>query len=126
MSKLKLAVNSSDHHLGNINAAITFVEYGDFECPHCRLAHPLIQRLLKEKRNEVHFVFRNFPLGEVHPHAYAAAAAAEAAGKQDRFWEMHDLIFDNQEKLSVDFLLSLAEGLGLDPRQFAKDLKVKR
>ncbi len=121
MSKLKPAVNPGDHHLGSINAAITLVEYGDFECPHCGLAHPFIKRLLKEKGRELNFVFRNFPLREIHPHAYISAVAAEAAGKQGKFWEMHDLIFENQDRLSADFLLSLAEALGLDPEQFSKD-----
>ena len=70
MSTLKPAVNSADHHQGNVNAAITLVEYGDFECPHCRRAHPLVKRLLKDKGKELHFVFRNFPLRKIHPHAY--------------------------------------------------------
>ena len=123
MSKLKLAVNANDHHLGNVNATITLVEYGDFQCPHCRLAHPLIKRLLKERNNDLHFVFRNFPLNEVHPQAYTAAVTAEAAGKQDKFWEMHDLIYENQDKLNTKFLMSLAENIGLDMKQFAKDFK---
>ena len=70
MSKLKLGINSNDHHLGNVNATITLVEYGDFECPHCKHAHPLIKQLLKEKGNDIHFVFRNFPLQEIHPYAF--------------------------------------------------------
>jgi protein-disulfide isomerase len=123
MSTLKLAVNSNDHHLGNVNATITLVEYGDFQCPHCRHAHPLIKRLLKERNNDLHFVFRNFPLQEVHPQAYAAAITAEAAGKQGKFWEMHDLIFENQDRLDTKFLFSLAEDIGLDMIRFAKDLK---
>src|SRR6267154_3627743 len=123
MSALKPAVNSADHHQGNVNAAITLVEYGDFECPYCRRAHPLVKRLLKEKSKELHFVFRNFPLREIHPHAYASSIAAEAAGKQGKFWEMHDLIFENQYKLNSNFLLSLAERLDLDLAQFAKDSK---
>jgi protein-disulfide isomerase len=123
MTSLKLAVNSADHHQGNVNAAIILVEYGDFECPYCRRAHPLIKRLLKEKSKELHFVFRNFPLREIHPHAYVSAMAAEAAGKQDKFWEMHDLIFENQDRLNTNFLLSLAEGIGLDLTQFSKDSK---
>jgi protein-disulfide isomerase len=123
MSKLKPAVNSADHHQGNVNATITLVEYGDFECPHCRRAHPFVKRLLKEKGKELHFVFRNFPLREIHPHAYVSATAAEAAGKQGKFWEMHDLIFENQDKLNTNFLLSLAEDLSLDLAQFAKDSK---
>lgn len=123
MSVLKLAVNSADHHQGNVNAAVTLVEYGDFECPHCRRAHPLIKHLLKERGKELNFVFRNFPLQEIHPHAYIAAIAAEASGKQDRFWEMHDLIFENQDKLSTNYLLSLAGDVGLDLAQFTEDLK---
>jgi protein-disulfide isomerase len=123
MSKLIPEVNSGDHYHGNVNAKITLVEFGDFECPYCGRAHPLIKRLLKEKGKELHFVFRNFPLREIHPNAYAAALAAEAAGKQGKYWEMHDLIFENQDKLSDSFLLSLAENLDLDLKQFAKDLK---
>jgi protein-disulfide isomerase len=123
MSVLKLAVNPADHHEGNVSAAITLVEYGDFECPYCRRAHPLVKRLLKEKGNELHFVFRNFPLRKIHPHAYMSAIAAEAAGKQGKFWEMHDLIFENQDKLSKDYLLSLADDMGLDLAQFAIDSK---
>jgi len=109
--------------IGEINAAVTLVEYGDFECPYCKRAHPLITRLLKEKGNELHFVFRNFPLRKIHQHAYASAITAEAAGKQGKFWEMHDLIFKNQNKLTTNFLLSLAEGIGLDMTRFEKDSK---
>ena len=126
MSALKLAVNSADHHQGNVNAATTLVEYGDFQCPYCRRAHPLVKRLLKEKGNELHFVFRNFPLRSIHPHAYISATSAEAAGKQGKFWEMHDLIFENQDKLNTNYLLSLAEDIGLDLVQFAQDLKSKK
>src|SRR5882672_8967921 len=100
MSTLKPAVNAADHHRGNVNAVVTLVEYGDFQCPHCRIAHPLLHRLLKERGTELHFVFRNFPLSEVHPLALPAAGAAEAAGNQGKYWEMHDLIFENQDRLS--------------------------
>src|SRR5258705_3367623 len=123
MSTLKLAVNANDHHLGNVDATITLVEYGDFQCTYCKHAHPLIKRLLKERSNDLHVVFRNFPLQEIHPHAYTAAITAEAAGKQDKFWEMHDLIFENQDKLNTKFLLSLGEDIDLDMKQFAKDSK---
>src|SRR5678815_268034 len=105
MSVLKLAINSADHHAGNVKADITLVEYGDFQCPYCRRAHPLVKRLLKEKGEVLHFVFRNFPLREIHPHAYISAVTAEAAGKQGKFWQMHDLIFENQDKLSKTCLL---------------------
>lgn len=121
MSSLKLAVNSNDHHSGNVNAAITLVEYGDFQCPHCKHAHTLVKRLLKEKGDEFHFVFRNFPLREIHRFAHNAAIAAEAAGKQGKFWEMHDVIFDNQNRLTANYLMSLAESIGLDQVQFARD-----
>jgi len=123
MSTLKLAVNSADHQQGNDAASITLVEYGDFQCPHCRRAHPLIKRLLKERGSDLSFVFRNFPLQEIHPYAYASAMAAEAAGKQDKFWEMHDLIFENQDRLNIEYLLSLAQEIGLDMERFARDFK---
>jgi protein-disulfide isomerase len=123
MSKLKPAVNAADHHEGNINASIILVEYGDFQCPYCGRAYPLIKRLLKERGKDIHFVFRNFPLSEIHVHAFAAALAAEAAGKQGKFWEMHDLIFENQDLLDDDFLLSSAQFLGLDMKQFKMDSK---
>jgi protein-disulfide isomerase len=123
MSVLKLAVNSADHHLGNIHAAMTLVEYGDFQCPYCRRAHPLVKRLLKERGNKLHFVFRNFPLCKIHPLAHISAITAEAAGKQGKFWEIHDLIFENQDRLSEDYLLSLVEDMDLDLAQFAEDSK---
>ena len=125
MSKLKLAVSSRDHNIGNGNASIILVEYGDFECPYCGHAHPLVKRLLKEKGKELNFVFRNFPLREIHHNAYDSAVAAEAAGKQGKYWEMHDLIFENQDKLSPGFLSSLAERLNLELTEFAKDSKSK-
>src|SRR2546423_8404791 len=125
MSKLKPAVNAEDHKLGNPKAVITLVEYGDFECPHCGLAHPLIKRLLKEMGEQILFVFRNFTLQEIHPHAYMASLAAEAAGKQGKFWEMHDLIFDHQRRLSAELLLDLAGRLGLDMELFGKDWESK-
>ena len=125
MSTLKIPVNSNDHHLGNVHAGITLVKYGDYQCPSCRLAHSLVKRLLKEKGDEVHFVFRHFPLRKFHRHAQNAAITAEAAGKQGKFWEMHDLIFGNQEKLNTKYLMSLAAQLDLDAAQFAKDSESK-
>ncbi|MEO8770808.1 MAG: thioredoxin domain-containing protein [Ferruginibacter sp.] len=125
MSSLKPGVNPRDHQLGNAHASITLVEFGDYECPHCGIAHPLIQRLLKEFDGKINFVFRNFPLQEVHPHAYISALAAEAAGKQGKFWKMHDLIFENQLRLNNNFLFELAEDIQLDTERFAKDWKSK-
>jgi len=121
MYSLKFAVNPADHHQGNVDAAITLIEYGDFECPYCRRAHPLVKRLLHQRGKELLFVYRNFPLQEIHPHAYISAVAAEAAGKQGKFWQMHDLIFENQNRLNANYLLSLVENIGLDPGQFAED-----
>ena len=123
MSALKIAVSSADHHIGNANAAVTLVAYGDYECPYCGHAHPLIKRLLKEKGNEPNFVFRNFPLQEVHPAAMMAAQAAEAAAKQNKFWEMHDLIFEHQDNLHGKTFLQFAEELKMDLNEFAKDWK---
>jgi protein-disulfide isomerase len=121
MSKLKPAFHQGDHYLGDKDAPVILVEYGDFECPHCGHAHPLLQRLLKEKGKQLLFIFRHFPIQESHPHAYLAALAAEAAGKQDKFWEMHDLIFENQQRLDTHLLMDFAESLQLDLRRFGKD-----
>lgn len=123
MSRLKPEVSAADHHQGNINASIILVEYGDLQCPYCRRAHPLIKRLVKEKGNDFLFVFRNFPLRESHPYANAAALAAEAAGKQGKYWEMHDLIYEEQDKLDPDFLLQLAHRIKLDMTKFNRDSK---
>ncbi|HEX6191007.1 MAG TPA: thioredoxin domain-containing protein [Chitinophagaceae bacterium] len=123
MSKLKPGVSTKDHHTGNVKAPIILVEYGDFECPHCKHAHKLMKRLLKEWGDSLHFVFRNFPLREIHPNAYPSAIAAEAAGRQNKFWEMHDLIFENQSAINPDFLIMLAKQIGLDLVQFKEDMQ---
>jgi len=123
MSKLKPAVNDRDQQTGNLQAKITLVEYGDYQCPHCGHAHPLLKRLLKEMGSELRFVFRNFPLQEIHPSAYMAALAAEAAGKQGKFWEMHDLIFEHQKTLQGHAFVDFAERLQLNLQQFAQDWK---
>lgn len=125
MSKLKPAVSAADHQLGNTQAPVTLVEFGDFECPHCGRAHTLVQRLLKEKGDAIQFVFRHFPLQEIHPNAYPAALAAEAAGRQDKFWPMHDLIFENQQRLSTSLFPDLATGLKLDLKAFGTDWKAE-
>lgn len=123
MSKLKPPVNDTDQQTGNLQAKITLVEFGDYQCPHCGHAHPLLKRLLKEMGNELRFVFRNFPLQELHPAAYMAALAAEAAGKQDKFWQMHDIIFENQQNLHGHSFVDFAEKLQLNLQQFGKDWK---
>jgi Na+:H+ antiporter, NhaA family len=80
---------------------VTLVEYGNYECPYCGRAHPLVKEALEEGRGQIRFVFRHSPLDPVHPNARPAAEAAEATGAQDRFWEMHDLLYSNQDRLSA-------------------------
>ena len=121
MARLIPPVSAKDHQSGNTKARVTLVEYGDYQCPHCGRAFLLVKRLLKEKQNHVHFVFRNFPLQEIHPMALSAALAAEAAAAQQRFWDMHDMIFEHQGELSNYRLLDFAKVLGLDERKFARD-----
>jgi protein-disulfide isomerase len=113
MATLKVSVSPEDHIQGDGAAAVMLVEYGDYECPHCGHAHPIIRRIQRHFGQRLAFVFRNFPLGEIHPYAQRAAEAAEFAGAHGRFWEMHDGIFENQEQLSLPFLLELAGRLGL-------------
>ncbi len=121
MSKLKPAVGSSDHIQGNANAPIELVEYGDYECPHCGRAYPIIKRIQKKLGDKLKFVFRNFPLAEIHPHATNAAVATEAAAAQGRFWEMHDIIYENQRKMEDADLIHHAQKIGLNVQQFEAD-----
>ena len=116
-------VSERDHIAGPDDAPVTLVEYGDYECPYCGMAHPVVKRAQRELGKQLRFVFRNFPLAEAHPHAQIAAQAAEAAGAQGRFWEMHDMIFDHQDALEVKDLLGYAASLGLDAEQIARDLE---
>ena len=111
-----------DHILGPAEAAVTLVEYGDFECPHCGAAHGILTELLQERGEQVRLVYRHFPLMQIHPRAEPAAEAAEAAGAQGRFWEMHDVLYENQDALEDDDLMGYAQELGLDVRRFAEDL----
>jgi Na+/H+ antiporter NhaA len=110
-----------DHIRGPIEAPVTVVEYGDFECPYCGMAEPVVRELLRDFL-DVRYVWRHLPLTDVHPHAQLAAEAAEAAGIQGAFWEMHDLLLDNQDALTTDDLIAYAERLGLDTGRFAEDL----
>ena len=116
-------VGERDHIAGPDDAPVTLVEYGDYECPYCGMAHPVVKRAQRELGNQLRFVFRNFPLAEAHPHAQTAAQAAEAAGAQGRFWEMHDIVFEHQDALEVKDLLGYAASLGLDAEQIARDLE---
>jgi len=121
--ELSLPVGGADHILGPSHAAVTVVEYGDFECPNCKQAAPAVKLLLQHFNGRVRFVWRNFPLEEVHPHALPAALAAEAAGGQGKFWPMHDLLFEDQAHLKPPQLRRYAERLELDLARY--DLETK-
>jgi protein-disulfide isomerase len=113
---LRVPVGERDHVQGGEDAPCTLVEYGDYECPHCGHAHPIVKRVQKHFGKKLRFVFRNFPLAEMHPHAESAAESAEFAGAQGKFWEMHDALFENQEQLGGALYLKLAQQLGLSPQ----------
>jgi protein-disulfide isomerase len=116
-------VSPDDHILGPPDAPITLVEYGDFECPNCLAAYPVIQGLLASLENRLRFVFRHFPIVLSHDHAQKAAEAAEAAGAQGKFWEMHDLLFEHQDELDTVSLIAYAGTLGLDVERFTRELQ---
>ena len=118
---LVLPVGVRDHAQGSAHAAATLVEYGDYECPHCGRAYPIVKAVQKKLGARLRFVFRNFPITEIHPHAASAAAAAEAAALQGRFWEMHDVLFHRQQALEDDDLRRYASELGLDVARFERD-----
>lgn len=124
MTTLRPSVSDRDHQAGNHNSTLTLVQYGDYQCPHCRRAYNYVERLLKEHGTDIRFVFRHFPLTEIHPDAATAARSAEAAGVQGNFWEMHKLLFENQNRFHQKTLfLRLADELGLQLSQFFADRK---
>jgi protein-disulfide isomerase len=116
-SKPLLPQARRDHLQGPIDAPIALVEYGDYECPYCGEAYPIIKAVQEQLGDRLCFAFRNFPLVNAHPHAQHAAEAAEAAGVQGKFWEMHDLLFENQNALEDEDLAQYATALGLDARR---------
>jgi protein-disulfide isomerase len=111
-----------DHIRGPVDAPIILLEYGDYECPYCGAAHPVVQELRRLMGNQMSVVYRHFPLTNVHPHAESAAEAAEAAGAQRRFWAMHDMLFEHQDALEVEDIIGYAEPLGLDVPRFVREL----
>jgi len=123
MSHLKPEVSNADHCAGPEDAPVTLVEYGDYECPYCGQAYPIVEAVRKALGPKLRFVFRNFPLGEVHPHATRAAEAAEAAAAQGKFWEMHDLLYEHQKALDDPHLLQYAKRLGLDVERVQQELE---
>jgi protein-disulfide isomerase len=120
--ELAVPVSSTDHAIGLLHARLTVVEYGDFECPNCKQAAPAVKLLLAEFTDRVRFVFRHFPLEEVHPHALSASEAAESAGAQGKFWQMHDLLFENQHALKSHHLHEYAQRLELDMARFTAEM----
>jgi len=120
---LAVPVNATDHVLGPATAKVTIVEYGDFECPSCGQAYPAVKMLLKRFGDRVRFVFRQFPLVEVHPHAELAAEAAEAAGAQHKFWPVHDLLFEHQQHLKANSLRQYALQAELDLDRYDYEMK---
>jgi protein-disulfide isomerase len=116
---LKIPVTSKDHVQGKAQAPVLLVEYGDYECPYCGQAYPIVKQVQRHFGEKLGFVFRNFPLNEMHPHAEIAAEAAEFAADHEQFWKMHDELFENQRSLGPEMLYSLVEALELP----AEDLR---
>jgi protein-disulfide isomerase len=125
MKQLTISVNSNDHLFGNSNATLELVEYGDYECPYCGRAYPIVKDIKKKLDGDIKFVFRNFPLSKIHPHAFMAAVATEAANLQGKFWEMHDMVFENQKSLNEGNIIHFASLLGLDADRFKEDIQNK-
>lgn len=115
-ARLTPAVNPKDHSQGPAEAPVTLVEFGDFECPHCGLAYPVVKAVQRRLGDQMRLVFRHFPQNAVHPRAEPAAEVAELAGQQRKFWEMHDLLFEHQDALQPEDLVRYAAQLGLDAR----------
>ena len=111
-----------DHVQGPASAPVTLVEYGDYECPYCGAAYPIVKELQARVGDQLRFVFRNFPISTSHPHAEQAAEAAEAAAAQGSFWEMHDHLYEHQRRLEDDDLRAYAAELGLDVDRFSAEL----
>jgi protein-disulfide isomerase len=122
MSKLRPPLSPQDHFQGSVAAPIQLVEHGDYECPFCGRAHLILKAVRASMGDDLLFAFRNFPLSQVHPHALRAAHAAEAAGRQGRFWPMHDLLFENQQFLEDEHLFRYAGLVGCHLDQFAEDI----
>ncbi len=121
-SKLVLPVEGRDHVQGPLDAPLKLVEYGDYECPYCGRAYPIVKAIQEQLGERLCFAFRNFPLVNSHPHAEHAAEAAESAGAQGKFWEMHDTLYENQAELEDQDLVRYASALKLDAKRFVADL----
>jgi len=112
------SLGKRDHTQGPLDAAVELIEYGDYECPYCKAAFPVVKLIQKQFGNDLCFAYRHFPLVQVHPLAIGAAEAAESAGAQGRFWQMHDLLFEYSPRLEIPDLVAMAAALGLDLKRF--------
>ncbi len=121
-----MEVNKNDHVQGPADAPIVLIEYADYQCPYCKTADHIVKDIRKKLGDNVRFVFRNFPLIEVHPHALHAAIAAEITGAYGKFWEMHDLLFEHQDALDDYHLLEYAKKLGINGPEFEADFGQER
>jgi protein-disulfide isomerase len=119
---LNLPINDQDHVRGAVTAPVTLVEYGDYQCPYCAAAHPIINDLLRQRADTVRFVFRHFPLTNVHPYAEVAAETAEAAAARDQFWQMHAWLFDHQDQFQPAFVSTFADQLGLPGYKVSREV----
>jgi protein-disulfide isomerase len=113
MATLAVPVSPHDHIQGNENAPVTLLQYGDYQCGHCGLGYYIVKAVQDHYEGQLRFVFRNFPLVQIHPYAETAAETAEFAGTHNRFWEMHDSLYENQERVSLTLMFELADYHGL-------------
>ena len=116
-------IMAEDWSLGQPDALVTLLEYGDFECPYCAMARPVLEGLVSEHLDIIRLVYRHFPVTTIHPHAFQAAEAAEAAGAQGRFWKMHDMLFTHQQQLEYEDLLRYSQQIGLNMTPFDQEMR---
>jgi protein-disulfide isomerase len=126
MSVLKVPLRPSDHVIGDEHAPVILLEYGDYECPHCGRAHPIVKAVRKHFGKQMQFAYRHFPLTQIHPFAAAAAETAEFAGAHGRFWQMHELLFENQDRLDLPLFFEAAKLLGLSADELKTGLESRR
>ncbi|MCI4062032.1 DsbA family protein [Micromonospora sp. R77] len=121
-ARLRTPVTGTDHARGPVDAPVTIVEYGDFQCPFCGAAHRNLTELLRQRGELVRLVYRHFPIANVHPYAESAAEATEAAGRRGRFWELHDWLYEHQDQLDPVHLSLGVEQLGLPPDEVSAEV----
>jgi protein-disulfide isomerase len=126
MNSLTVPVSEEDHAQGSPRAAVTLLEYGDYQCPYCGQAYPIVKRVQAAMGRKLRFVFRNFPLTQAHPYAELAAESAESAAADGKFWEMHDVLYENQATISEEGVMAMARGLGLNLTRFAEDIRTRK